>query len=454
MKTRYIKYLLILVTLGLWSCEPNVDEFVPSAGSADFSVFVSVGDSYSAGYIDGALSDYGQITGFTNIMATQFKSVGAGDFNQPMLPPGTSVGSSLNGSYELQVVDGRLMPVPTEGNPEVFAPENWINGDGPFNNVGVPGAKSFHLLSPLFGDYTQGVGNYNPYYTRFASEPGVSTVISDAMLNNPTFFSLWIGGNDVLWYALAGGTGSESGMGSYDITPQNIFDFSVSQLVAALTSTGAKGVLCNIPGIDALPYFSYIKWDDLELTAEYVALLNDGYNAEYNPAAEAMGLPKIEFTEGRNAFVIADPTYPLQIRQMKEGEKVLLSALSGILGDEHWGSMTPLPDNESLNLTEIGNIANAIDGYNAIIKSAADANDLAFVDANKVMNDLITGVMIDGTVYNTEFVTGGMFSLDGIHASGRGYAIIANEFIKAINAKYGATVPLANVNDFIAVEFP
>ncbi len=454
MKTKYINYLLILVTLALWSCEPKVDEFVPSAGSADFSVFVSVGDSYSAGYIDGALSDYGQTTGFTNIMATQLKSVGAGDFKQPMLLAGTSVGSSLNGSYKLQVVHGKLMPMPTTGNPELFTdPTTWINSKGPFNNVGVPGAKSFHLLSPLFGDPTQGSGNFNPYYTRFASNPGVSTVIGDAMLNNPTFFSLWIGGNDILWYALGGGTGSASGLGSHDITPDLIFKASISGLISNLTMKGAKGVLCNIPGIDALPYFSYIKYNDLELTADRVTLLNSAY-AGYNQAAEANGKPKIEFAEGRNPFVIADAGAFLGMRQMKEGEKVLLSALSGILGDEHWGSATPMPDNESLTITEIGNITTAVDRFNAIIKSAADDNDLAFVDANSVMNDLMHGIIIDGVGYNTEFVTGGMFSLDGIHASGRGYAIIANAFIKAINAKYGATVPMANVNDFIGVEMP
>jgi hypothetical protein len=212
--------------------------------------------------------------------------------------------------------------------------------------------------------------------------------------------------------------------------------------------------LCNIPGIDALPYFSYIAYDKLELTAEYAALLNAKYNEKYNPAAEALGLPKIEFKEGANAFVMADPDYPLKVRQMKKGEKVLLSALSGIMGKQHWGSVTPLPDNESLTLGEIKNIREAIDGFNSIIKNAADANGLAFVNAHAIMKQLMDGIVIDGVGYNTEFVSGGMFSLDGIHASGRGYAIIANEFIKAINAKYDATVPLANVNDFIGVEFP
>jgi phospholipase/lecithinase/hemolysin len=38
------------------------------------------------------------------------------------------------------------------------------------------------------------------------------------------------------------------------------------------------------------------------------------------------------------------------------------------------------------------------------------------------------------------FVTGGAFSLDGVHPTPRGYAYISNLFINAINAKYGATL--------------
>ncbi len=445
MKTRYLNYLLLLVTLVLWKCEPSVDEFVPQAGNADFSVFVSVGDSYSSGYIDGALSYTGQVNSFPNIIASQLSSLGTGDFKQPMLPEGTSVGSSLNGSYTLQVVNGMLMPVPTQGNPELLTdPTTWINGKAPFNNVAVPGAKTYHLLAKEYGDPSLGMGNFNPYYARFASNPGTSTVIGDAMMNNPTFFSLWVGGNDVLWYGLGGGTGLESGMGPYDITPESIFQLSITTLARTLTTNGAKGVMCNIPGIDALPYFSYIKYNDLVVNADTAALLNYLYAAA----------PHIEFHEGNNPFVMADVNAPGGIRQIKEGEKVLLSALSDILGDEHYGVLKPLTDEMVLDLDELSVIDDATDKFNTIIKDAADNNDLAFVDANAILENIINGIVIDGVGYNTEFVTGGFFSLDGIHTSGRGYAIVANEFIKAINAKYGSTVPLANVNDFTGVEYP
>jgi hypothetical protein len=78
---------------------------------------------------------------------------------------------------------------------------------GPFNNLGIPGAKSYHLMAPGYGNVA-GVaqGLANPYFARFASSAG-TTVLEDALAQDPTFFSLWIGNNDVLLYATAGGAG-------------------------------------------------------------------------------------------------------------------------------------------------------------------------------------------------------------------------------------------------------
>ena len=65
-----------------------------------------------------------------------------------------------------------------------------------------------------------------------------------------------------------------------------------------------------------------------------------------------------------------------------------------------------------------------------------------------------SGIQFDGVKYTAKFVTGGAFSLDGVHLTGRGYAIIANEFIKAINGKYGSTLPNVNPNSYSGVKFP
>ena len=54
--------------------------------------------------------------------------------------------------------------------------------------------------------------------------------------------------------------------------------------------------------------------------------------------------------------------------------------------------------------------------------------------------------ILDGIPFTTTFVTGGLFSLDGVHPTSRGYGIVANEFIKVINTKWGTSIPLVNVS--------
>ena len=65
-----------------------------------------------------------------------------------------------------------------------------------------------------------------------------------------------------------------------------------------------------------------------------------------------------------------------------------------------------------------------------------------------------SGIQFDGVKYTASFIKGGTFSLDGVHLTGRGYALIANEFIKAINNTYKSTLPQVNVNSYSGVTFP
>jgi hypothetical protein len=100
-----------------------------------------------------------------------------------------------------------------------------IYSSGPYQNLGVPGAKSFHLGAAEYGNAAGvALGKANPYYVRFASS-ATSSVLQDAVSQSPTFFSLWIGNNDVLSYATNGGKGKDqtgnfdpSTYGSNDIT--------------------------------------------------------------------------------------------------------------------------------------------------------------------------------------------------------------------------------------------
>ncbi|MCW3805772.1 SGNH/GDSL hydrolase family protein [Plebeiibacterium marinum] len=446
-----IKYIGIsLCTLLFTQCEVQYNDFKPSNGEADFTTFVALGDSYTAGYTDGALGKKGQENGFSYILAKQLEQVGSTGFIQPLVESEKSVGSTeiapgvMNGYYELQGSGSSLTPVPTVGDMGIFT-ERVYDANGPVQNLGVPGAKVSHLLAP-------GYGTMNPYFWRFASDAASTSVVADAIAQNPTFVSLWIGGNDVLTYALAGGEADE-------ITAPEAFGQYMQTVAASLFSNGTKGVIANVPDINDLPYISTIPYNALFIDKATADLLNAAY-AQYNVASDMMGLPKIEFKSGFNALVIADEEYahPGKIRQIKAGEKVLLPALSSIKNSEiGWGSKVAIPEDYVLDETEIAGIATATVAYNNTIKAIANSQDynLAFVDLNALMNKVSNEVfVVDGIEYTSTFVTGGVFSLDGIHATGRGSAIIANEFIKAINEKYNCNIPEAAVNEYSAVEFP
>lgn len=400
----------LLLALGFWQCEISVDEFEASSGSLDLSSYVALGDSYSAGYVDGALGRETQVESLPAILAQQFALAGGGAFKQPLMPEGKSIGGTaideqgtLNGYFQLQVVNQQLTPVPTVGDMEVFG--DIVGDQGPFNNMAVPGAKASHLLTPLFS--TPEVGN--PYFVRFASNPGQSSVLSDALRAQPTFFSLWIGGNDVLTSAIAGG--------SDDITPPQEFAAYINLLMEALAAEGRSGVIANIPSIEALPYFSFVG------------------------------------TQLPTAIAVEDPAEEAGLRVLLSGEKVLLPALQ-LLGAGYGTLEKPLPAQYFLSLAELNDISLAITGYNEVIAEAAAEHNLALVDMHGMMERLKTGMVVDGNNYSSTFISGQVLSLDGIHATPRGYAIIANEFIRAINAKYQAAIPLVNVNDYRGNVFP
>ena len=87
---------------------------------------------------------------------------------------------------------------------------------------------------------------------------------------------------------------------------------------------------------------------------------------------------------------------------------------------------------------EQAEIKTATDLFNNSIKSIASSAGLAFVDANAIMQQMADGGFQSGDfTLTSDLVLGGAFSLDGVHLTARGYAVVANEMLKAIDAKYG-----------------
>ena len=475
---------LLLVSLTFVACnsddepfvDPNSTDGTPlTAGTADFSKYVALGNSLTAGYSDGALFIAGQQGSYPNILASQFALVGGGEFKLPLMADNTG-GLLLGGT---QIAGTRLYfngsaPASVPG-PPITDITNVLSG--PFNNMGVPGAKSFHLLAPGYGNVA-GVlsGQANPYFVRFASSP-TTTVLADALAQSPTFFSLWIGNNDVLAYATSGGTGvNQTGnlnpatYGGNDITDPNLFASVYSGLVDQLTANGAKGVVANLPYVTTIPYFTTVPYNPVALDATTAAQLNTGY-ATYNNAllfAQSNGLLSAAEVARRTISFSASSTNPVVIvdsyltnlsgfgipsYRMATNEDLIVLTARTFIGTTVGGNpaqvngvSVPLADSWVLSKNEIQEVKVATDAYNAAIESIAQTKGLAFVNANALQTQIaVGGIAANNVNVTSAYVTGGGFSLDGVHPSPRGYALIANKFLEAINETYGSNFKGVNI---------
>jgi hypothetical protein len=214
--------------------------------------------------------------------------------------------------------------------------------------------------------------------------------------------------------------------------------------LATLTSGGAKGVVGTIPDVTKMPYFATIPYDGLDLDAESAATLNE----IYNPIG-------INFNVGKNPFVIQDPTAgAFGVRLMEPGELILLSVPLDSVKCYKMGSVFPFRDEFILTNTEISEIRNRVDQYNAVLVDAAAQRGLALADVDLFYEKLSTGLVYNGITMSAKFVSGGAYSLDGINLNPRGNALLANEFIKAINNNYGAKIPFADASKYRGIIFP
>ena len=502
MKKVFISSMAVLAVLSVTSCktdfETDVADIAVTSGEADFSKYVALGNSLTSGYRDGTVYLDGQLESYPAMIAEQMQKAGGGTFTQPLVPD--NIGGFANipgfkGKLTLQVVNGALTPVYST------AVSTLDRLTGTYNNMGVPGAKSFHLVANGYGNMAGlTTGTANPYFVRFASS-STASVLEDAKAQNPTFFSLWIGNNDVLSYATSGGVGTnQTGntnprtYSSNDITDPNVLAGSIKAVLEGMKSVGAtKGVIANIPNVTSIPFFTTIPYNAVPLDEAYATALNTQLVGRLKPVLTALGQGDRLKTlvVGQNPLLIKDETLTDlsaqitaaltrngvsaaeaafigitygQARHTTSEDLILLSTkpvinskVTGVSEQfNKLGITYPLEDKYVLTKSEVAQVQTATNAYNTQIKALAEAYGLAFVDANAKMVELgkNSGIQYNGVNYSTTFVTGGSFSLDGVHLTGKGYAVIANEFIKAINAKYKSNLRQVNPNNYSGVKFP
>lgn len=447
MKTRYLLYIIPVLLLA--ACEPKVDEFTPSAGNADFSRYIAVGDFWTAGFADGALYKSGQENSFPNILAGQFARVGGGAFKQPLTVDDYGFGMPIPGVFVPKLELGyrqdckevtSLLPgyAQVQVDQANFAS---IASGGPYNNIGMPGLKSIYTVVP-------GFATLNPFYGRFAATP-MTPVIDEIPPVNATFFTLSLGTFDVQYYAMLGGVGDQ-------ITPLDQFTAAIGAVLQALTANGAKGAVANVPDVLDAAYFHTIPYYALAIPDQQTAdMLNFAYTPLNQIIKGAGSTDTLHFVAGPNPLVIVDEALPWGIRQIKSDELVLLSLPQDSLKCSGWGSQKPIPSQYILKKSEIESVKAAILDYNGAINQLISGKDIALVDLNSLMKELTTnGLVFDGVQIDGRFILGNFYSLDGLNPTPRGSAVVAHTFISAINEKFGASLPQVIVSDYPGVVFP
>lgn len=479
----------------LSSCKPELAIPTASIGNLNLTSYVAIGNSLTAGYQSNGLSYEGQKSSYANILAEQFKlvkpdlvfktpyvdpaSVGCGapaittnpaNLGNPLallLTPTITIDIKGTAPYSLQSLTNckgvtSLSPavsspmgdlsiiidpttsgynastnsvsvsfagssILTGGFPDIKTAQSIYysaNNPGPYNNMGVPGARCVDVNLAGFGGpslisvsgvtFTQS----NPFFSRFAKDQTTSSMLSDAMLLNPTFFSLFIGNNDVLLWASQGGA---TGTGTSTITANADFSNSIDVIVNTLMTTANQGIIVNVPQITGAAFFTFMPTSDMPPKTSY-------YIVDENSAVRLMQ---------------ADEMVLLTIPQ----DSVLCYGMGATAG-------YPIPKKYTLTRNQINQATTAIDGYNVKIKAIAEAKGLALFDMNGFTKANIGGSVYNSMDLNGDFVTGGIFSLDGLHLTARGYAAVANEMIKVINAKYGSTIPGTDLTKIYGVPFP
>lgn len=532
--------------LGLTACDvnndldpivaPQAETVAVNANGLDFSNYVSIGASFTAGVTDSALFIAAQENSFPNILSKKFALAGGGAFTQPLMSD--NIGGLL---FAGNVIQGpRLffngsgpVSLATLGAKPTTEVTTAVTGN--INNYGIPGAKSFHFVAPGYGN-PAGLAatprTANPYFVRVASSP-TTTLLADVVAKRPTFFTLSeFGGNDVLGYALSGAESNTTAANYNPITPTATFNAAFTATLNALTGTGAKGVVANVPYITSLAHFKTVPYNPLDprgnsdaatrLKAQ-IPLLNNVYGAinriyagagqpersivfaadkpnalviydedatdlstaitntlaassSFAPFVQSLGLPaaaaplvaqllgqqygKARSATDKDLFVLpsrtvigtvnADATRALITRS----GGALPATLAGQFSAE--GITLPLADKWVLTPKEQEELKMATDAYNTTIETAVNANDnLVLVDLKGLLQQASSsaGVQFDDFVFNGNLVTGGLVSLDGVHLTAKGYALMANRVLAAMDTKFGsnftkATNGLAKANDF------
>ncbi|GBC85686.1 hypothetical protein HRbin11_02136 [bacterium HR11] len=372
----------------------------------DFSRFYAIGDSLTAGFSHGSLDELFQQFSYPALIAQQ---AGVTDFQQPLvsdpgLPPRLKL-LALVPSPVIQPVSGQGMP-------------RNLNLPRPYNNLAVPGAT--------LGDVLLTVSRPdNPLFDLILRRIG--TQLQQLIASNPTFVIVWIGNNDLLPAVL-----TATPIEGLTITPLTVFAQRFQQLVGGLKAAlpNAKVLFLNLPDPTKAPFATTIPACVFSPTTR--RCLTD---------PQGNRIPLIG-TRGPIPFdsLIILPASAL----LAQGYGIPVN-----LG----GNGQPLPDNVVLYPDEITAIRSSLDAFNNVISQQVRGAGYELFDFKTLFDQIAReGYNVGGIDLRLDFLTGGLISLDGLHPTPLGHAVLANEIIRFMNRQMKTDLKPVDLRPFITGE--
>lgn len=362
-------------------------------GGGGAEQYVALGDGMTAGFADGCLHQDAQLASYASLLARQLSgrlSVRSPGFEQPLMTdPGIPARLEFGGSQSRESL-ARMAPRPGLGSPvNLTLPR-------PYDNLAVPGARAGDLLRT-----SSDGGGFQDLILR-----GLGSQVEQAPLLEPTLVSLWAGLGDVLGAAISGIV-----LDGVTMTPADRFSTDFHAIVQTLVAGGVeRGVVATVPRPTDLPFVRSL--------ANVVIDSASGLPLEVDASPVPLTGPEGPLAPGDFVLLSASPL-------LARGDGVSI---------ELGGSGVPLPDEVVLSRAEAQQINRRVAEYNRVIRRAAADVGFAVVEAEALFESWRRqGVSVGAEHFSSDYPSGGLFSLDGVHPSPLGHAFLANAFIEAIN---------------------
>ncbi|HET7711774.1 MAG TPA: SGNH/GDSL hydrolase family protein [Thermoanaerobaculia bacterium] len=391
-------------------------------GKADFTTVVALGDSLTVGVVNQATVITHQQYSWPAVLARQ---VGLRTDCVTDAPDCFQQAYISEPGILPELVLNSISPVSIGVKPGLGAPLNsgWPR---PFNNLAVDGAEVADAIA------VSGEGNERlsaPIVLR-----NLGSMVDQAVRLNPTFILMWFGADDFF--------GTLQRANPAGLTPIADFVRDYGNVLDRLTAgaPNAGFVVGNLPAdVTKVPLVNLLP----------TVLVNP---ATGQPLLDPAGrpIPLIGHLGGTTfgplppGSAILFTAAPLLARGF--GIPAALAPFLPPLPDIG----KPLPDEAVLTVAEIKQFNDRIAAYNSAIASLAAAKDIPVVDINSFFTRAAAGIHVGPFVFNLNYLTGGLISIDSAHPTDIGYTLIANEFIRTVNAAYKTKIPVASIAPFLS----